>query len=95
MCAVLMLLLLGTGAAVVSRVGVLELFFQGDTSQLEPFVQTGASAQDKNYRLTLDSSICDGDTLYVVITVAVSYTHLAHEQWPDAGPDAPVAENHL
>ena len=69
MCAVLMLLLLGTGAAVVSRVGVLELFFQGDTSQLEPFVQTGASAQDKNYRLTLDSSICDGDTLYVVITV--------------------------
>lgn len=68
-CAVLMLLLLGTGAAVVSRVGVLELFFQGDTSQLEPFVQTGASAQDKNYRLTLDSSICDGDTLYVVITV--------------------------
>ena len=19
----------------------------------------------------------------------------AHEQWPDAGPDAPVAENHL
>lgn len=28
-CAVLMLLLLGTGAAVVSRVGVLELFFQG------------------------------------------------------------------
>ena len=43
--------------------------FQGDTSQLEPFVQTGASAQDKNYRLTLDSSICDGDTLYVVITV--------------------------
>ena len=68
-CAVLILLLLGTGAAVVSRVGVLELFFQGDTSQLEPFVQTGASAQDKNYRLTLDSSICDGDTLYVVITV--------------------------
>ena len=68
-CAVLILLLLGTGAAVVSRVGVLELFFQGDTSQMEPFVQTGASAQDKNYRLTLDSSICDGDTLYVVITV--------------------------
>ena len=28
-----------------------------------------SSAQDKNYRLTLDSSICDGDTLYVVITV--------------------------
>ena len=71
-CAVLILLLLGTGAAVVSRVGVLELFFQGDTSQLEPFVQTGASAQDKNYRLTLDSSICDGDTLYVVITVDVN-----------------------
>ena len=38
-CAVLILLLLGTGAAVVSRVGVLELFFQGDTSQLEPFLQ--------------------------------------------------------
>ena len=46
-CAVLILLLLGTGAAVVSRVGVLELFFQGDTSQLEPFVQTGASEQDQ------------------------------------------------
>ena len=28
-CAVLILLLLGTGAAVVSRVGVLELFFRG------------------------------------------------------------------
>ncbi len=23
------------------------------------------------------------------------YRRPAHEQWPDAGPDAPVAENHL
>lgn len=67
--AALILLLLGTGAAVVSRTGVLELFFQGDTSQLEPYVQTGEGTQDENYRLTLDSSICDGDALYAVITV--------------------------
>lgn len=40
-CAVLMLLLLGTGAAVVSRVGVLELFFQGDTSSWNHLFRRG------------------------------------------------------
>ena len=40
-CAVLILLLLGTGAAVVSRVGVLELFFQGDTSSWNHLFRRG------------------------------------------------------
>lgn len=50
------LVLLTATAAAVSRAGVLELFFQGDTSQLEPYVQTALdTAENQDYRLTVDS----------------------------------------
>ena len=63
-------LMTGTAFAVDYQTGVLEAFFQGDTSQLEPYVQTQVdSAENGDYRLTVDSTLNDGRTLYAVITV--------------------------
>ena len=65
-----LVLMTGTAFAVAWRAGVLEAFFQGDTSRLEPYVQTAVdSAENGDYRLTVDSTINDGRTLYAVITV--------------------------
>ena len=63
-------LMTGSAFAVAYRSGVLDVFFHGDTSQLEPYVQTAvASAENQDYRLTVDSAVCDNQTLYAVITV--------------------------
>ena len=68
--AAVLVLMTGTVFAVAYQTGVLEAFFQGDTSQLEPYVQTQvASAGNGDYRLTVDSTLNDGRTLYAVITV--------------------------
>ena len=68
--AAVLALMTGTVFAVAYQTGVLEAFFQGDTSQLEPYVQTQvASAENGDYRLTVDSTLNDGRTLYAVITV--------------------------
>ena len=68
--AAVLVLMTGTVFAVAYQTGVLEAFFQGDTSQLEPYVQTQvASAENGDYRLTVDSTLNDGRTLYAVITV--------------------------
>ena len=64
------LLMGGTALAMAYQTGVLDLFFQGDTSELEPYVQTELEhAEDGNYRLTVDSSLFDGEVLYVTATV--------------------------
>lgn len=63
-------LMTGSAFAVAYRSGVLEAFFHGDTSQVEPYVQTAVdSAENQDYRLTVDSTVCDSQTLYAVITV--------------------------
>lgn len=63
-------LMTGSAFAVAYRAGVLDVFFHGDTSQLEPYVQTAvASAENQDYRLTVESSVCDSQSLYAVITV--------------------------
>ena len=49
---------------------VLEAFFHGDTSQVEPYVQTAVgSAENQDYRLTVDSCLYDGQNVYAIITV--------------------------
>lgn len=64
------LVLLTATAAAVSRAGVLELFFRGDTSQLEPYVQTALdTTENQDYRLTVDSCLYDGQNLYAQVTV--------------------------
>ena len=64
-----LVLLTGTVAAAY-RAGVLELFFQGDTSHLEPYVQTALdTAENQDYRLRVDSCLYDGQNVYAVITV--------------------------
>ena len=68
--AVAAVLMTGSAFAVAYRSGVLEAFFHGDTSQVEPYVQTAVgSAENHDYRLTVDSTVCDSQTLYAVITV--------------------------
>ena len=63
-------LMTGSAFAVAYRWGVLEVFFHGDTSQVEPYVQTAVgSAENQDYRLTVDSAVCDSQTLYAIITV--------------------------
>lgn len=64
------LLMMGTAFAAAYRAGVLDVFFGGDASELEPYVQTElAQAEDGNYRLSVDSSLFDGEVLYVTATV--------------------------
>lgn len=64
------MLMTGSAFAVAYRWGVLEVFFHGDTSQVEPYVQTAVgSAENQDYRLTVDSAVCDSQTLYAIITV--------------------------
>lgn len=63
-------LMTGSAFAVAYRWGVLEVFFHGDTSQVEPYVQTAVgSVENQDYRLTVDSAVCDSQTLYAIITV--------------------------
>lgn len=63
-------LMTGSAFAVAYRSGVLEAFFHGDTSQVEPYVQTALdSAENQDYRLTVDSCLYDGQNVYAIITV--------------------------
>ena len=64
------LVLLTATVAAVSRAGVLDLFFRGDTSPLESYVQTALdTAENQNYRLTVNSCLYDGQNLYAQVTV--------------------------
>ena len=71
-----------TGAAFAAayQAGVLDLFFQGDTSNLEPYVQTTIpSAENEDYRLTVDNSLYDGQNLYILMTVEALNQQAASE----------------
>ncbi len=64
-----LVLLTGTVAAAY-RSGMLSLFFRGDTSQLEPYVQSASdTAENQDYRLRVDNSLYDGQNIYAVVTV--------------------------
>ena len=86
-----LVLMTGTAFAVAYQTGVLEAFFQGDTSQLEPYVQTQvASTENGDYRLTVDSTLNDGRTLYAVITVE----GLNEQAVADLKSNKVIAESH-
>ena len=69
--AAVLALMAGSVLAVAYRSGVLELFFpNGDTSQVEPYVQTALdTAENEDYRLRVDSCLYDGQNVYAVVTV--------------------------
>ena len=51
------ILMTGAAFAAAYQAGVLDLFFQGDTGSLEPYVQTTIpSAEHEGYRLTVDKT---------------------------------------
>ena len=84
-------LMTGSAFAVAYRSGVLEAFFHGDTSQVEPYVQTAVdSAENQDYRLTVDSAVCDSQTLYTVITVE----GLNNQAVEDLKSNKVIAESH-
>lgn len=86
-----LVVLTGSAVAVANHYGVLDLFFTGDTSQLEPYVQTAVdSAENADYRLTLDSSLYDGQNIYAVITV----TGLNDQAIEDLKNNKVIAETH-
>ena len=59
---------------------MLDLFFQGDTGSLEPYVQTTIpSAEHEGYRLTVDNSLYDGQNLYILMTVEALNQQAASE----------------
>lgn len=66
-----LVLMTGTAFAAAYQLGLLELFFpDGDTSQLEPYVQdTVGSAENEDYRFTVNSALYDGQNIYTVVTV--------------------------
>ena len=60
----------GSAVAVAGHLGVLDAFFQGDTSALESYVQTQVgSTENQDYRFTVDSAYYDGISVYAVVTV--------------------------
>lgn len=84
-------LMTGSAFAVAYRSGVLEAFFHGNTSQVEPYVQTAVgSAENQDYRLTVDSAVCDSQTLYAVITVE----GLNNQAVEDLKSNKVIAESH-
>ena len=65
-----LVVLTGSAVAVGSRLGLLGLFFQGDTSGLESYVRTEVgSAENEDYRFTVNSAYYDGITVYATVTV--------------------------
>ncbi len=86
-----LILMTGTAFAVAYQTGVLDAFFRGETSRLEPYVQTAVdSAENEDYRLTVDSTLCDGRTLYAVITVE----GLNEQAAADLKSNRVIAESH-
>ena len=67
--AAVLVVLTGSAMAVGSQLGLLNVFFQGDTSGLEPYVQTDlGSAENEDYRFTVNSAYYDGMTVYATVT---------------------------
>ena len=65
-----LVVLTGSAMAVGSQLGLLNVFFQGDTSGLEPYVQTDlGSAENEDFRFTVNSAYYDGMTVYATVTV--------------------------
>lgn len=88
--AAVLVLLSGTVAAAY-RSGVLALFFQGDTSQLEPYVQEALdTAENEDYRLRVDSCLYDGQNVYAVVTVEA----LNDQATQDLMSNRVIAETH-
>ena len=85
------LVLLTATVTAAYRAGVLDLFFRGDTSQLEPYVRTVIdSAENGDYRLSVDSALYDGQNLFAVITV----TGLTDQAAEDLMSNRVIAESH-
>ena len=62
--------LVGTTLAVAVRWDVLDVFFRGDTAPAEALVDRAVrSTSDKDYTLTVDGSVSDGSTAYLVVKV--------------------------
>ena len=89
--AAVLALMAGSVLAVAYRSGVLELFFLGDTSQMEPYVQTALdTAENEDYLLRVDSCLYDGQMVYAVVTVEALNDQAAE----DLMSNKVIAESH-
>ena len=68
--AAVLIALCGTALAVGSNWDVLHAWFEGDTSPADALVdRTVRSVSDRNYTFTVDSSVSDGQTAFLLIRV--------------------------
>ena len=68
--AAVLAVLAGAALAVTVHFDVLDAFFQGDPSAAEALVDREVrSVSDKDYTLTVESSVSDGETAYLVVRV--------------------------
>ena len=88
--AALAALLCGSALAAGYRAGVLDLFFRGDTGVLEPYVQRPNSVSNGEYRLSVDSVLFDGSSIYAVATVE----GLTPQAVEDLKSNKVIAESH-
>ena len=90
--AAVLALMAGSVLAVAYRSGVLELFFpNGDTSQVEPYVQTALdTVENEDYRLRVDSCLYDGQNVYAVVTAEALNDQAAE----DLMSNKVIAESH-
>ena len=102
-------LLAGAALGVAAHWDVLNAFFQGDTSPAEELVDREVrTVSDKDYTLTVESSVSDGETAYLVARVearneaAVAVLHTedffnmdTFVVCPVADPSDPVPEDHF
>ena len=96
-----------TALAVTVQWDVLDAFFRGDTSPAETLVDRQApSANDENYTFTVESSVSDGDTAYLVVRVDALTEDAAAQLYskyflnmdtfsvyPVADPEEPIPED--
>ena len=68
--AAVILALMGTALAVTAHLDVLAAWFEGDTSPAESLVdRTARSVSDNNYTFTVESSVSDGRTAFLLIRI--------------------------
>lgn len=79
------LLLAGSALAAASQWDALSVFFQGDTAQVQAYMQSpNTVVEDENFAVTLESSVSDGRNVFLVLTVK-ALTVEARDQFAKPG----------
>ncbi|MCI9394117.1 MAG: DUF4179 domain-containing protein [Oscillospiraceae bacterium] len=84
-------LLVSSTVAVSYQTGVLNTFFKGNSSVLEPYIQYPDSVSNGDYRLSINGALYDGNNFYAVLIVE----GLNEQAIDDLKSNKVIAESHL